>query len=238
MLTETELIVLSGVRYSDSASIVTTYSEHLGTLSFKCIRSTSRRRGGANALFSPLSILHITFDYLPNRSIQTPRDQEIRHRPLRPAIDPYANAVALFTTELLTRLLRNTGADSDLYHYLRGEIVGMEQMSDRGINSFHLRLLVGLLLHLGILPNTERYRAGDILDITEGVFRSATLHEEPAHAYASSLFYQFVTTPEPQEIPLTREARNALLHLLLAYLNHHLPYMGSIKSAEILTQLF
>lgn len=51
MLTETELIVLGAVRYSDNASIVSTYSECFGALSFKCIRSASRRRGQANAFF-------------------------------------------------------------------------------------------------------------------------------------------------------------------------------------------
>lgn len=238
MLTETELIVLGGVKYSDNASIVTTYSERMGTLAFKSTRSASRRRGRASALFHPLTIANVTFDYFPKRSIQIPLEQELIHRPLRPSIDPHANAVSLFTIELLTRLLRSTGADAILYHYIRQEIIGLETLSEKGVSSFHLRLIVGLLLHLGILPITERYRLGDVLDIEEGTFRPFAHYDDPTLPFSSSLLHQFIISPEPQEIPLTREGRNALLQLLLSYLNHHLPDVGNLKSTDILTQLF
>ncbi|CQB85868.1 DNA repair protein RecO [Chlamydia trachomatis] len=238
MLTETELIVLGAVRYSDNASIVSTYSECFGALSFKCIRSASRRRGQANAFFIPLSILRVTLDYLPNRGIQMPREQEIIHRPLRPSIEPVANAVALFTVELLTRLLRSSGADSAMYSYLRDEIKGLERFSDRGISSFHLRLMAGLLHYLGILPQSETYRPGSLLDFSEGSFRLSWGPEEQGKAYASALLYQFISTPAPEELPLTGQERNLLLQLLLDFLAYHFPDLGTLQSPEILSQLF
>lgn len=238
MLTETELIVLGAVRYSDNASIVSTYSECFGALSFKCIRSASRRRGQANAFFIPLSILKVTLDYLPNRGIQIPREQELLHRPIRPSIEPVANAVALFTVELLTRLLRSSGTDRALYRYLREEIKGLECLSDKGISSFHLRLLTGLLHHLGILPQSETYRAGSILDFSEGTFRPSWSPEEQGKAYASSLLYQFISSPAPEELPLSGQDRNLLLKLLLDFLGYHFPDLGNLKSPEILSQLF
>lgn len=238
MLVETELIVLNAVRYSDNASIVTTYSERLGTLAFKAIRSASRRRGRANALFMPLSIVRVTIDYHPNRAIQIPGEQVVVHAPLRPSVDSTANAVALFVVDLLTRVVRSCNPDQAMYRYLRSEILNIEEISTYGISSYHLRVMVGMLHHLGVLPNHELYRGGFILDIAEGVFRKVWNLQESALVDSSALLVQFITTEHPEEIPLSRQERNALLDLLLAYLSYHFPDVGTLRSPEVLSQLF
>lgn len=238
MLVETELIVLDGVRYSDSASIVTTYSERLGTLSFKVIRSASRRRGRANALLVPLSIVRMTFDYQATRSIHIPGELVMVHQPLRPSIDAGANAVALFSVELLTRVLRSSNADSELYQYLRAEIIGLESLESEGISSFHLGLIVGMLHHLGILPDCGQYHEGYILDLSEGAFRQAWSLEEQALAETSALLVSFMTCEHPEEIPLCRQQRNALLDTLLNYLSYYFPDVGRLRSPGVLSQLF
>lgn len=238
MLVETELIVLSAVRYSDNASIVTTYSERLGTIAFKAIRSASRKRGRANALFTPLSVVKMAMEYHPTRAIQIPGEPFVVHAPLRPSLDSVANAVALFTVELLTRVVRSSSADTALYRYLRDEIVGLEHLSDKGVSSFHLRLMVGMLHYMGILPDQEQYREGFILDLAEGAFRRAWTQEEQLLGRSSALLVQFITTEYPEELSLSRHERNALLDMLLAYLAYHFPDVGTLRSPEVLSQLF
>ncbi len=238
MLTETELIVLSGVKYTDSASIINTYSEQLGSLSFKVIRSHSRKRGRANALFTPLSIVQTTFNYYPTRAIQVAGELQIIHRPLITTIDPNANAVGLFLTDFLTRLLRNSATDPQLYRYLRAELLGFESLGNRGVSSFHLRMLCGVLHFLGILPAIEKYRKGYILDFDSGTFRPQYSCQEQPRALASELLIQFITEVSPEELTLDREERNALLALLLDYIGYHFPEIGIMKSPDILTQLF
>ena len=238
MLVETELIVLSAVRYSDSASIVTTYSERFGTLAFKVVRSPSRKRGRANALFMPLSVVRMTMEYHPTRTIQLPGEAVVLYAPMRPSVDAAANAVALFVVELLTRIVRSGSADAELYRYLRDEIMGLEALSDRGVSSFHLRLVVGMLHHMGILPDQSRYREGYILDLPEGAFRRAWTLEEQALGRSSELLVQFITTESPEELPLSRQERNALLDMLIAYLAYHFPDVGTLRSPEVLCQLF
>ncbi|MDO5017523.1 MAG: recombination protein O N-terminal domain-containing protein [Porphyromonas sp.] len=238
MLCETELIVLNGVRYSDHASIVTTYSEQFGSLAFKCIRTASRRRGRANAFFRPLSVLQLNFDYHPLREIQTPGESSILHVPLRPTMEVSANAVAHFSVELLTRVLRANSADPQLFRFLKQEIVGMEGLSAKGINSFHLRLMTGLLRHMGILPVCDGYRPGYVLDYGNGSFRPICHADKRAAGEAASLLVQFITTAHPEELPLTVAQRGHLLDLLLGYLTYHFPDVGTLRSPEILSQLF
>lgn len=239
MLTTTELIVLKGVRYSDTSSIVHTYSEQFGSLSLKITRTPfSKKRGGTGAFFIPLSILSITLDHRENRQIFTPRETNIIHVPSVISIDPIANAVALFLTELLNRLLRTDGGDAKLYGYLRGKIIGLDDLSTERRASFHLGLMTGLLYHFGILPEAESYRDGYVLDCTEGRFRPPYNTNEAIMSEASGLLYRFIATQDPEALPLHRTQRNNFLELLLRYLTCHFPEVGTLHSPDILTQLF
>lgn len=230
--------MLKGVKYSDNASIISTYSEQFGTLAFKVVRSSFRRKARANALCMPLSIVRITFDYHPSRSIHIPREQQILHQPFITSINPIGNAVGLFTVELLTRLLRHSDSDQQLYAYLRGELMRLEQMNDRGLSSFHLQLMSGLLLRLGILPSTDGYKVGHILDFSEGVFRYPWGSSDPIQVAACATLVQFITQPNPEELPLRRDERQALLQLLIDYTAYHFPEVGALNSPEILSQIF
>lgn len=239
MLTTTELITLKGVKYSDTSSIVHTFSESLGSLSFKISRTpSSRRRGGMGAFFMPLSILSVTIDYQTKREIFIPREISLIHAPLAPSIDPIANAITLFTTELLNRLLRSSGSDKELYRFLKEQIIKIDTLPNHELSSFHLVVIVGLLHYLGILPQAESFRAGYILDYSEGHFRPTYNSEEQLLAEPSQWLHTFITTSNPASIPMNREQRNALLELLLRHLTYHFPEVGTLRSPSILSQLF
>lgn len=244
MLVTTEVLALKGVRYSDTASIVQAYSQDFGTLSFKVSRSTTprRQRSGASAtryLLYPLSLLSVTFDHQLTRDIFTLRETSLIHLPHRPSSHPTANALALFTSELLSRLLRTDGGqDKPLFDYLKGEILALDEMPLTQLPSFHIRLLSGLLHHFGIFPQLSSYRVGYVLDHSDGLFRPAFNQQEEAEARTYHTLLSFFHSDTPLELPLTRVERNALLRLLLAHLTYHFPEVGTLRSPEILSQLF
>lgn len=186
----------------------------------------------------PLSILSVTLDYQTKREIFIPREYSIIHAPLSPSIDPVANAVALFTTELLHRILRSSGADPALYTFLKEQILAMDHLPRKELSSFHLVVITGLLHYLGILPQVEGYKMGYVLDNSEGQFRPTYNPEEQSLAEASYWLHTFITTPHPASIPMNREQRNNLLDLLLRHLTYHFPEVGTLRSPDILTQLF
>ncbi|MDO5036493.1 MAG: recombination protein O N-terminal domain-containing protein [Porphyromonas sp.] len=239
MLIETEVLVLKGVRYSDTHSIVHTYSEDFGTLSFRVSHANSRRRrGGMRAFFIPLSLLRVSLDYRQNNDIHLPREVSIVHAPLRPTIDPHANAIALLITEVLSRVLRIHQSDTQLYNFIRGEVLRLETVSTAELPAFHLALLSGLCLHLGVMPSTEGYQEGYILQPQEGRFTPPISAEEHRRIPASALFYQFITSPTPELLPLNRHQRNDLLALLLHYLAHYYPSLEHLRSPDVLKRLF
>lgn len=246
MLVTTEVIALRSVRYSDVASIVQVYSREYGTLSFKVSRSSfsrSRRSsGGGRAtryLLYPLSLLSVTFDYALHRDIFVVRDASVLHLPSRPSSHPSANALALFTQELLSRLLRTDGGcDTPLFEYLKAEIVDLDELPIAQLPSYHIRLLSGLLYYFGIFPQVEGYQLGYVLEQSEGTFRPPQTLQERADATAYQLLFDFLRSPSPLELSMSREERNGLLRLLLDYLSYHFPEVGTLKSPQILSQLF
>lgn len=238
MLTETELIVLKSVRYSDNHSIVHTYSQSFGSLSLKVSHSARRKRGGMRAFFIPLSLIKTTLDYQEKREILIPREATLVHAPFRPTIDARANAIALFTTEVLGRVLRTEQSEPTLYNFLRKEILRLEEIPSDLLPSYHLTLLTGVTHHLGILPRTEEYREGYSLHFESGTFAYPITYAERANVASSALLYHFITESEPEKLPLNRIQRNDLLDLLLSYLSYYYPNLNNLKSPSILRTLF
>lgn len=239
MLTETELLVLRGVRYSDSASIITTYSDLYGALSFRVSRPTRRSAsGGARAFFVPLSLLSVTMDYHQGRTVQVPREVTPLHVVTTASIDPVVNAVVLFVSELLSHLLRAQGTDRSLFGFLRAQISALDTMSGVQAASFHLRLMAGLCYHLGVMPDCDCYVPGSVLDVTDGGFRPPLSSIDYGRREASALLVRFFTEEHPEHIPLCQEQRRQLLTLMLDYLSFHFPEVSGLHSPSILGGLF
>lgn len=238
MTTEIEAIVLTAVRFSDTAYMIHIYSDLFGSLSLRASRPTGRKTaGGARALFIPLSVIRTTIDYRSTREVFIPRGTTIVRLLSAPGVDPSANALALFATELLHRLLRSASPDRTLYGYIRESLADLDRIPDAARASWHLRLMTGLCHHLGILPRYDDYRPGAVLELQEGLFRAPRSRSEAAEVGRAELFYRFITDPDPLSIPLSREERNSLMTLLLDYMTYHFPEMGTLKSPAILRRL-
>lgn len=238
MLISTELIVLQSVRYSDTSSIVHTYSEQLGSLSFKVSRPTRRKSGGARAFFTPLSILEVSLDHRPMRQIHVPRDVQTIHTLSCISSSPVGNAVALFCTELLSRLLRTDSVDAAMYSDIRNLLLEMDTLSDRDLTSFHIELLLHMVRHLGISPQTEGYQLGYVLNIPEGRFEPPRTRSELLTQETSGRLYQCLTASDAKDILHNKNMRNDLMQLLLDHLRFHYPAIGDMRSPQILKDLF
>lgn len=238
MLQETELIVLDAVRYSDTAAIVHTYSRAFGPLPLKVARTSRRKAGGTRPFFTPFSLLSVTLDFRPKKEIQTPWEARLVTCPSCVSTDPVANAVTLFLTEVLFRLLRNEEPDEALFALLKDEIAAIDGLSTSELANFHLVFLLKLLPTLGILPVLESYRQGYVLNFEEGRFFPAQNAAQRADAECSAMLFGMITAPEPYSYPLTRETRKAFLGFLTRYLSHHFPSVRDLRSPDVLSALF
>lgn len=238
MTTEIEAIVLTAVRFSDTAYMVHIYSDLFGSLSLRVSRPTGRRTtGGTRAFFSPLAIVRTTIDYRTTREVFIPRGTTVVQLLSSPSVDPSANALAHFSKELLHRLLHNGSPDAALYQYLHEQLGTFDALTPSERASWHLQLMTGLCHHTGILPQCDGYSPGQVLDAQEGCFRTPRSRTEATRADAAALLYRFITGTDPLAIPLSRRERNDLMTLLLDYMTYHFPEMGAMHSPAILRRL-
>ena len=116
----------------------------------------------------------------------------------------------------------------------------MEQLPS-GVANFHICFLYHLGGHLGIQPNVESYREGYWFDMTDGVFAAATV---PGHQYLPPQEAQVIhllsrmTFSNMGVFRFNREERNHVLDVIISYYRLHNAAIGTLRSPDILKQLF
>jgi len=116
----------------------------------------------------------------------------------------------------------------------------LDQLPDRVAN-FHICFLYHLGAHLGIQPNVDSYRQGYWFDMTDGVFVPAAvsghMHLQPHEAQVIHLLSR-MTFSNMSVYRFNREQRNRMLDLIISYYRLHNAAIGTLRSPDILKQLF
>lgn len=239
MQEKTRGIVLHSTKYADSGVILTVYTSSFGRVSY-AINGVHRKKSVVRPAFlQPLSIVEMEVTHLPGREIQ-------RLKEIRPAqvfaelpFDPVKNAIAIFISEVLYRILKHREPDEMLFDFLWNAIIQLDECRD-GLANFHPLFLCRLSRYLGIEPNAEeedcRY-----FDLQNGVFQN----ERPLHVHYvfgddAALFRSLlvVELSGAGEIVMSRQGRVKMLETLIEYYRLHIPEFHGVKSLSVLHSLF
>ena len=238
MLCNTQAIVLKYTPYADAKVILHLFTREYGSVSYYVRIPSGSGRKRIMPLLRPLTVVEIVADHRPLRDIQRIKESRVLYHPTAPGVDPAANAVALLLTELWDRVLRSGQKDPELFDFLHDSIGELDEVRGSALASFHLKQMCLLSWRLGIMPDVGTYREGYVLDLSGGKFRPPGGNEEDSYRRASALLHFFLEDASPESTPLTREARNDMLDLLLLYFDVHYPGISTIRSPEILRTLF
>ena len=233
-------IVLNTVRYSDKHNIVHIYTDGRGLMSFAVPLGKTQAARMRNAMLMPLSLVNIEASVDNGRDLARLREVQ-RNFPLATIYsDPVKNAVALFISELLAHVIQEPEGNAYLFRYIEQAVQLLEQMPDK-IANFHICFLYHLGAHLGIQPNLESYRQGYWFDMTEGVFTPAAVggHAllQPQEAQVIHLLSR-MTFSNMGVFRFNRDERNRMLDLIISYYRLHNASLGTLRSPDILKQLF
>ena len=98
-------IVLHTVKYNEKNAVVRVYTDAHGIMSFLLPQSAGKVARMRRALFRELSLLEITTAITPNRDIFRIIDARVSEPLPMLYTNPVKNAIALFLTELLSRVI-------------------------------------------------------------------------------------------------------------------------------------
>ena len=175
MLCKTRGIVLHSIPYNDKYSIIYMYTEAFGRASYLVARSRGKKSSVSKALFMPLSVVEMEVEHLNKRDLHRIRETKLCYPLTEVFCNPVKNILALFLSEILFRVVKETEPDPRLFEYLF-ESIQLLELSDKGVANFHLVFLLRLLHYLGIYPNVESYVAGSCFDMLNGVFVDPDSH--------------------------------------------------------------
>ncbi|MDD4922465.1 MAG: DNA repair protein RecO C-terminal domain-containing protein, partial [Bacteroidales bacterium] len=214
--------------------------EEYGRMSYLATRPRSKKSNLKSAFFQPLSLVEIEADHQGSRHLQ--RIKEIRSLYNFSGIpyDPVKNAISLFLAEVLYRSLRETEKNTALFDYISGSIQLLD-LCDKGLANFHLVFLIKLTRFMGFYPNVEEQQPHWYFDLQGGSFtptrplHNAWLKPEEAADFALLMRMNFDNI---QAFQFERHQRVEILRQMLNYYRMHLTDFPSIRSLNVLQELF
>lgn len=229
MLHKTRGIVLNYSKYRETSIIARIYTESFGIQSYIINSVRSQRSKKGLALLQPLTVLDMVV-YFKN---QKP-DGLQRISEYKPALnftsipfDVKKSAMALFVTELLTKVLKEEDDRGQVFEFLFQFILNLDQRK-QGYESLHLFLMVQLTHYIGFGIHTKKGLENDGL-----LHKLTTSYDE---IYKTLLILN--TSDLSADFDIKNLLRRDILNYLVEYYKLHVEGFKELKSLDVLGQIF
>jgi DNA repair protein RecO (recombination protein O) len=231
-----EGVFLWKVRHGDHGFVVRFFTRQGGAQSL-LMQGIKGRKSSLSAYLFPLSILELEIAAHQGKGMLRLKDLRLTSDAGRLQFDVHKHAVAGFLAELLYRALPEQHPDSTLFAFLKYSASELNQREN--IANFHLSFLLQLSHFLGFYPQREEHPSGtQFLDLREGRFvRQRPLHLDYIESYFAGLWMDIMDNGADIS-SLRRSDRRELLEQMLRYYALHLQGMKSLRSLDVLHELY
>lgn len=233
-------IVLNVRKYNDRNNILTLYTRERGRLAFVTPMGSGKASNMRRARLQPLAVVEADIKFKAGAELQhlgSVSSPEIWHDIY---FHPAKRALALFISEFLYKLLNATMPDPNLYDFLVISLRLLDRM-EKGISDFHLPFLVSMLSFSGILPDVSNHRPGYVFEFASGSFVLEFEARNPVIPDPDASFIPFILRlnfANMKCLRLTAANRRHILYGILNYFSYHFPGLGSLKSIDVLREIF
>lgn len=240
MLVKTRGIVLHTLAYNDTYSIIHIYTEAFGRAAYLVPRKRGKKTSLSKALYIPLSVVDMEVEHLNKRDLHRIKECRMCFPQSEIYENPVKNILALFVSEFLYKVVKETEPDASLFEFLYTSIHILEN-TDEGIANFHIVFLLRLLTYLGIYPNTTSGKKKCYFDMLNGVFVEAIpVHQHFLDKAESEVFDRLlrISFENMSLYAFSRRDRVAIINRIIEYYRLHIPSFLEIKSVSVMQSLF
>lgn len=211
-----ELIVLHTTKFGENSIVMHTLSREYGRRSF-LVKGVGRK--ASMSLFLPMNIIEAEIRESSRSKLFTASHLSSVNSLPRIRGNLYKNAISLFISEVLYRVVKDGVMEPGLYEWCRKGLLMLEAL-DSDFSNFHIRFLLELTVELGFAPGKEDFLpfAGDHIDLIDRLLKSSF--------------------GECMLIPMSGEVRNSLAEEILRYIEYHIESSVNINSLKVLHELF
>lgn len=234
MLAKTKAIVLNSIRYQEKSIIVRCYTEQFGLTSYFVRNAFSKtKNAGTIAYFQPLSLLEITGNHKGKNTLEYFTELRLLHPYQTLTTDFTKSTVVLFLSEILSLSIHEESANPILFQFLETAFLWFDTHDFSP--DFHLLLMIELTKYLGFYPGHET--ACPYFSPREGIF-THHIHAECFTEEETQLLKRLLASEFGSPKHFHQRERRMLLQLLISYYQYHISGFRSIKSLNVLMQLF
>jgi len=240
MLHKTRGIVLHSLPYNDKYLIINMYTEDFGRVSYMIYNTHRKKSKVSRALLQPLSVIEMEVEHLNNRDLQRIKEVKPGLVVTQMHIHPVKNALSLFLSEVLYRIIQEKEPNRPLFDYLYSSIKWLD-VADKGIANFHLAFLLQLSTYLGIHPNGGSYKKGCFFDLLNGVFSESLPEHNNYLNKEDSIIFERLLRINYENMALfafTRHERAGIIRHIIEYYRLHQTNFPEIKSLAVMQSLF
>lgn len=239
MIQTTQAIILSSLKTNGEKLVVRALTREFGKVSFLVYGAWSKRGGHKASLVFPLSLVSLSLDFKPNADLQVAKDISLDAPMMDLMRNPYKSTIALFVGEMLDSCIHQGEESEHLFEFCYNSALVLEH-ADRGVENFHIAMLVGLSSHLGIAPNVDRNEKGFF-----DMMQSAYVGVRPPHPHyldikATAYLYvlSHITYRNMSYYKYNRGDKRTVLEKIIEYYRLHVAGVGEIRSLQTLVEYY
>ncbi len=239
MLQPTKAIVLRSIKYGDTSLISTLFTEKQGiqTYIIQGVRS-SKAKSNKAALLQPATLLDIVVYHKPNTKLQRIKEFQFAYLYTSIQQEVVKNSIALFSAELLLRLLPEQAQQPELFTFSFYYFQQLDKASINTVANYPLYFAIECSRLLGYEIRGSYTEGTPYLDMHEGAFTDhppvipTLLQREDEQALSELL--KINELANANNVPMRSETRYRLLDWYVEFLGRHTQHMGGIRSLAVL----
>lgn len=239
MLQVTRGIVLRPVKYGETSLICSIFTEQFGVQSYlvKGVR-TSKAKGNGAGLLQPATLLDLTVSHMAEKNLQYIRELHPAYIYSSLQSEVVKNSIALFSVELLLRLLPEHAPLPDLFDFAFHYFTELDKRPLDEVANFPLHFIIQCSRQLGYDIRGGYSEHTPHLNLQEGAFTdhppaiAPFVSDEDARTLDKLLH---VTDQNGlRDVRMNAPMRFRLLDWYIAFLHQHTQHLGNIKSLTVL----
>jgi DNA repair protein RecO (recombination protein O) len=239
VIEKTRGIFLHAVKYSETSLIASIYTEIHGRQAFIISGVRNKNSQVKAAVFQPLYLLELEIYYKTGREIHRIKNARIVVPYSTIPFDIRKSTQVMFLAEILFKCLREEELNNELFNFIFHSLALLD-MSETGMNNFHIWFLFNLTRFLGINPSRDNALVSNFFDLQSALFVShEPLHNQFTDKHITSLLSRLfdVDSSSIESLNYTQNERKLVLEKLLDFYRIHFDNLGEIKSLEVIKEV-
>jgi DNA repair protein RecO (recombination protein O) len=238
MLQNTNGIVLRSIKYGETSLITNIFTEHFGVETYlvQGVRSSTARNRAA--LLQPGTLLQLVAYHQPQKNLQRLREFQSAYLYTSLQEDVVKNSIALFSVELLLKLLPEHAPMPELYEFGFEYFRALDLLPTDAVANFPLYFILQCSRLLGYNLKGEYSERTPHLNLQDGGFSDHPpllrpfVEDVDAKALAKILLVS--EFKGLKEVEMNAAQRFRLLDWYLEFLYQHTQHLGQLKSLAVL----